>query len=382
MHRTLCLLLLLAAPATVPATALAQSSQFGILGLGHPYRGASPTALGAGGSFASFDGTSTLNPASIGSLVNLTATFSLLGEWRSWKSPEGDASLRDARFPNFMVGGPIKRTRLVLAVGVSSYSDRDFDAVRSDTIVLGGQHIPVFDSIGATGGISDVRGDIAWRPNSEWTVAVGLHLLPGSSRVRVRRGFPDTSFVGISYRSELSYNSFGIDVGAIRRFGNVALVSASIRSDGQARNQVDSLATGSIDLPYTFSAGALLRPSPGLQVAVQGVYRTWSGANSDLLRFQVPGSRNSLDLSTGIELKTHKQADHLPLRLGIHYTELPFALAEGIYPKEVGLSAGSAVRFAHGRGAIEAALEEVFRSDNAGRKERATIVSLQVMVRP
>ncbi len=378
MRRLLCLLLLSAAP----ASALAQSSQFGILDLGHPYRGASVAALGTGGSFASFDGTSTLNPASISSLGGLTATFSVLGEWRSWQSPDGNASLRDSRFPSFMVGGPIRKSRFVVGIGFSSYADRDYDAFRTDTVTLGGQRVAVFDSIGATGGISDIRGVVAWRPSPEWVIAVGLHLLPGSNRVRVRRTFPDTSFQSISSRSELSYNSFGIDIGVIRRIGSTLLLAASVRSDGEAKQQVDSLAKTRIDLPYTFSAAALVRPSPKIQLAVQGVYRTWSGANSDLLRMGVPGSRNSFDLSTGVELKTHKSGDQLPFRLGLHYSQLPFSLDQGVYPDEFGLSAGTGIRFARGRGAIEASLEEVFRSDNGGRKERATIVSLQVMLRP
>jgi hypothetical protein len=378
VRRILCLVILLAAP----AAAVAQSSQFGILDLGNPYRGASPTALGTGGSFASFDGTSSLNPASISSLTNLTATFSVLGEWRSWKSPNGDASLRDFRFPAFMVGGPVRHSRFMVGIGFSSYADRDYDTFRKDTLNLGGQQVVAFDSIGATGGISDVRGLVAWRPDSKWSIGLGLHLLPGSNRVRVRRSFPDTSFVGISYRSELSYNSFGIDLGMIRRFGSTLLVAASVRSDGEARQQVDSLLEARIDLPYTLSGAVLFRPSANLQWAVQGVYKTWSGANSDFLRMGVPGSRNSVDLSTGIELKTHRTVDQLPLRIGVHYTEMPFALVQGDFPNEFGLSLGSGVRFAKGRGAIEGSLEEVFRSDNTGNKERATIVSIQVMVRP
>ena len=378
MRRILCALAL----AALPAALSGQSSQFGILGLGHPYRGASATALGTGGSFATFDGTSSINPASISSLSSLTVTFTTMTEWRVWKSPTGDADLRDTRFPSFLVAGPIRRAHLVVGAGFSSYADRDYDSFRRDTVVLGGQPVEVFDSVGSTGGITDLRGVVAWRPSSDWIFAGSLHLLPGSNRVRVRRVFSDTSYRSILYRSELSYDAFGIALGVIRRLGANTLIGVSVRSDGQAKQQIDSMQQTFVDLPYTFSAGALFRPARSLQVAFQGVYRTWSGANSDLLRLGGTGSRNSLDLSTGFEVRTHASADQTPIRLGIHYAQLPFPIVPGNFPDEFGLSGGTGVRFARGRGALEFSLEEIWRSDNAGHKERATILSFQVMLKP
>lgn len=378
MRRFCCVLVLLALPLSLSA----QSSEFGILGLGNQYRGASATALGTGGSFATFDGTSSLNPASISSINGLTATFTTLTEWRDWQSPTGDAKLRDSRFPSFLVAGPIRRAHLVLGFGFTSYADRDYDAFRRDTVVLGGQPIEVFDSIGATGGITDLRAVVSWRPSSNWVFGGSLHLLPGSNRVTVRRTFSDTSFRGIIYKSELSYNAFGATIGVIRRFGSRALIGVSVRSDGQSKQQVDSLSQTFVDLPYTFSAGALFRPSNRLQIAFQGVYRTWSAANSDLLRLGSPGSRNSLDLSGGLEIRTKGSADQLPVRLGAHYAQMPFALVPGQFPDEFGISGGTGMRFARGRGALEFSLEETWRSDDTGRKERATILSFQVILRP
>lgn len=378
MRRILCVLVL----GALPVSLAAQSSEFGILGLGNQYRGASVSALGTGGSFATFDGTSSLNPASLSSLSSLTATFTTLTEWRSWKSPTGDASLRDSRFPSFLVAGPVRRAHLVIGAGFTSYADRDYDSFRRDTVTLGGQPVEVFDSVGSTGGISDLRGVIAWRPSSNWVFGASLHVLPGSNRVTVRRTFSDTSYRGILYRSELSYNGFGATLGVIRRLGANVLVGVSVRSDGKAKQQIDSLQTTLVDLPYTFSAGVMLRPSSRLQIGMQGVYRTWSGANSDLLRLGGTGSRNSLDLSTGFELRTNKSADQTPIRFGVHYAQLPFAIIPGQFPDEFGLSGGTGLRFAKGRGALEFSLDEVWRSDGTGRKERATILSFQVMLRP
>jgi hypothetical protein len=378
VRRILCVLVL----GALPVSLLAQSSEFGIFGLGNPYRGASVVALGIGGSSATFDGTSSLNPASLSSLNALTATFSTLTEWRSWQSPTGDASLRDSRFPAFLVAGPIRRAHLVIGAGFSSYADRDYDSFRVDTVVIGGNPVTAYDSIGSTGGLTDLRGVVSWRPSSNWTFATSLHILPGSNRVRVRRVFAETSYRGILYRSELSYNAFGITVGATRRLGNNVLIGIAVRSDGQAKQQIDSLQTTLVDLPYTFSAGLLFRPTSRLQVSAQGVYRTWSGANSDLLRLGGTGSRNSLDLSAGFDLRTHRSADQGPIRLGAHYAQLPFPIIPGSFPDEFGISGGTGATFAHGRGALEFSLEEIWRSDGTGRKERTTLLSFQVILRP
>jgi hypothetical protein len=61
---------------------------------------------------------------------------------------------------------------------------------------------------------------------------------------------------------------------------------------------------------------------------------------------------------------------------------MPFALVAGQFPDEFGISGGTGMRFAKGRGALEFSLEEIWRSDNTGRKERATILSFQVILRP
>ena len=65
------------------------------------------------------------------------------------------------------------------------------------------------------------------------------------------------------------------------RYG--ATRAAVARSDGHAIVDRDSTRVSQVDLPFTFGLGLRWRPFPKLDLASQVIYRTWSGANSDLL---------------------------------------------------------------------------------------------------
>jgi len=364
------------------ATAEAQSSQFEIRGLGLPSRDASVRALGTGGAFSMFDGTSQLSPASIGMLSTVTATFAGTTEWRQWRAPASFANLRDNRYPYFLVGGPIKRTKMVLAGGYSSYTDRDFDVVVTDSITLRGQPVAVTDSLSSTGGIGDVQFSGAYLPSQRWILGGSLHLLPGSSRMKLRRVFSDTSYHNQFERAEIAYKSYGIALGVVGRLGQRISVAAVARHDAPTQESVDSVFSYQVELPYTFGGAILMAPTSRLSVAGQAVYRTWSSASQELVALGGVGSRNTIDLSAGLEYRTHIYVDDLPLRFGVRYATLPFALSTGDWPDELGVSIGTGMRFARGHGGVDLALQEAYRTDGAGRKEYATMVSIAVILRP
>jgi len=75
--RRLLLLLLIAG---APAAGAAQSSQFGVRGLGLPGRAQSVRAMGSGGAFSMFDGQSSVSPASLVYLPSMTATFTVMSD--------------------------------------------------------------------------------------------------------------------------------------------------------------------------------------------------------------------------------------------------------------------------------------------------------------
>ena len=127
--------------ASVPGAAAAQSSQFGVRGLGLPGRSLSTYAFATGGAFGMFDPTSGLNPAALGRLTALTAGVRAPCRTSGTsRIPAGTESLRETRFP-LRVGGRGRSGNIPRVVGISfsSYTSRDFTLATADTIVLRGR---------------------------------------------------------------------------------------------------------------------------------------------------------------------------------------------------------------------------------------------------
>jgi hypothetical protein len=377
VRRSLAVLILLA----MPSVAAAQSSQLEVRGLGLPGRWLSARATASGGAFGLFDSESSLNPAAIGSVQTITAGFTGIQNFRSVDTPGASQSLRETRFPLVTVAGPTKRFPLVLGLSYSSYTDRDFTLATSDTLDLRGAPVAVFDTLSSRGGVSDLRIAGAYR-FSHTTLGGGFHVLTGSDRLQSDRTFQDSSYLPVTEKTELSYAGIGASLGVIHNLGAGLAVAALVRSDGHVGVDQDSTRVMEMDLPYTFGLGARWQLSPRFALAGQGIVRTWSATNSDILAAGAPGSENTIDVSFGAELIGNpKRPSHKPLRLGGHYATLPFLLEAGRQPTEFGVAAGSGIRFAQERGGVDLALEYISRK--AGEfKERAFQVTIGVSVRP
>jgi hypothetical protein len=377
VRRFLAILILLAMPAAVAA----QSSQLSARGLGQPGRWLSTRSTATGGSFAMFDPGSALNPASLGGAQTLTATFTGLQDFRTVENPSGTASLRDNRFPLVSVAGPTRRVPLVLGLSYSNYADRDFSFATVDTLDPQGTPVQVFDTLSSRGGISDFRIAGAYHL-SQTILGGGLHILTGSNRLESRRTFHQGSYLPLTEKAEVSYAGVGASLGLIHHLGSRLSVALLARTDGHLDVDKDSSRVGQIDLPYTVGMAARVEFSPRMSLAGQGVYRTWSASNSDLLATGAVGSENTIDLSFGGEfLPDVRRPSRRPLRFGGHYATLPFLLEVGQQPTEVGVAAGTGMSFAQDRGGIDLALEYLWRS--AGDfKERVFQLSIGVSVRP
>ena len=377
MRRSLAVLFLLA----IPAAAAAQSSQLQVRGLGLPGRWLSARATATGGAFGMFDAGSSLNPAALGQVQALTAGFTGIQNFRSVDIPGASESLRETRFPLVTIAGPTKRVPLVLGLSYSSYTDRDFTLATGDTLDLRGAPVAVFDTLSSRGGLSDLRVAGAWRfPRT--VVGGGFHVLTGSDRLQSKRTFEDPSYLPVAEKTELSYAGIGASLGVIQQLGGGLQVAALARSDGHVGVDRDSTRVSEMDLPYTLGLGARWQLSPKLALAGQGIVRTWSATNSDLLAAGAPGAENTIDLSFGAEyVGDPRRPSRRPLRLGGHYATLPFLLEAGRQPTEFGVAAGSGIRFAQERGGVDLALEYISRS--AGEfKERSFQVTIGVSVRP
>jgi hypothetical protein len=367
--------------AVAPGTTLAQSSQFGVRGLGFPGRNLATRAIASGGAFGLFDPESSLNPASVGGVTALTSIFTVNQAFRSQENPAGTASTRDTRFPQLMIMGPVRQSAAGLGLSYSNYTDRDFTLATSGTVDLRGVPVGVTDTFSSRGGLSDLRLAGSYRIH-RWTFGGGFHVITGSNRFETRRSFDDSSFVSSRQRAELSYAGIGASIGVVRQFGARFGVAAVVRSDGHLNVDRDSSRVGTVDLPYTFGLGLRWQPVPKLELATQTILRTWSGANSDLLLQGGIGAENTFEVAAGAEYTPDvKRPFRRPLRFGARYGQLPFPLVPGSQGHEFAISAGSGMRFAQQRGGIDLALEHVWRSEGV-YSERAFILTLGVSVRP
>ena len=368
--------------AMAPGVMLAQSSQFGVRGLGFPGRGLATRAIGSGGAFGLFDHESSINPAAVGGVANFTSVFTISQGFRSVENPAGTASTRDTRFPHLMIVGPVRQSGAALGLSYSSYMNRDFSLISSTTIDLRGVPVVVTDSFSSRGGLSDLRLAGAYRLQDRWTFGAGFHVITGSNRLESRRSFEDPGFLPSRQRAEVSYAGVGISGGVIRQLGPRFAVAALVRSDGHLNVDRDSARVATVDLPYTFGLGIRWLPAPYLDFAAQTLVRTWSGANSDVLQQGGVGAENTFEVAAGAEYTPDLKRPYLyPIRFGGRYALIPFPLVPGSQGHEYGVSIGSGMRFAQQRGGIDLALEHVWRSEGV-YSERGFILTLGISVRP
>ncbi len=375
-------LVLFALLALWPASAAAQGSQFGIRGLGAPGRPLSTRAAGSAGAFALFDAESGLNPAALGGLAAMTATFNGTQSFRRVENPAGSESLRESRFPHVSFGGPVRGTPFAFGISYSTYTNRDFSAATTDTLELREVLVPVFDTLSSRGGISDLRFAGAYKVRERTVVGGALHVLTGTNRMESHRSFADSQYLPVDQSAELSYAGVGASLGAVHQLGTSLWVAAIARSDGNAKLDRDSARVATIDLPYTLGLGLRWKAGARLDLAGHGIFRTWSGANSDLLFEGGTGADNTFEVAFGGEyVGDPRRPYRRPIRFGAHYATLPFPLQPGLQPTEFGVSVGSGVRFAQDRAGVDVSLGYVTRS--AGDfDERAFVVSVGVAVRP
>jgi hypothetical protein len=366
----------------VPAVAVAQSSQFGVRGLGLPGRGVAVRSIATGGAFGLFDAESSQNPAALSGVATLTSSFTVTQGFRTVENPAGTASVRDTRFPQLMIAGPVGRIPAAIGFSFSNYTTRDFTLATGQTIDVRGAPVSVSDTFSSRGGLNDFRLAGAYRLGRQGAVGAGFHIITGSNRLTSTRVFNDPGYLSSRQRSEISFAGVGLSAGVMRQLGPSFGIAAVVRSDGHANMDRDSIRVGVVDLPYTFGLGLRWRPVPQLDLAAQTLVRTWSGANSDLLALGGTGARNTVDAAIGGEYTSDlKRPYRRPIRFGARYARLPFPLAPGEQGHEIGVSVGSGVRFAQQRAGLDLALEHVWRSQEA-YSERGFLFSIGISVRP
>jgi hypothetical protein len=362
----------------IPVVGWSQSSQFGIRGIGIPGRGLSSRAVGMGGSIGLFDSRSVKTMAPMTELTGLVVGLESLNEWRDVENPGGTGSIRNNRFPQFRIGGPIKRFRFWLGAAASTYTNNDFGVTTKDTVAVRGVPVGVLDTLVGLGGLNDLQLGAAYALNRHWSVGGAVHILTGSTRGRIRREFEDTLYRSFRDSTEISYDGLGFSLSILGELTRTFSVALLLRSDGNANVTLDSAAAGSLDLPYTVSAGLRWRPSAQLMLALEGTFQTWSAMNSDLIESGGVGSDNTMAIAFGGEWG----AGSLPLRFGARYGLLPFPLFPGSQPREAAVSLGTGAGFANDKASVDIAGEYIRRDQGEGWRETSWVVTAGFEIRP
>lgn len=380
MRRGLPLLLVMLA---LPAGAAAQSSIFGTRGLGIPQGPLSTRAIGMGGSLGLLDGLSGLNPAAITSIGNLTASINFFQDWRTSTTPGGTGDASDPGMPYVTVVNRVKETPWYFSGSFGSLTNRDFGFVTVDTTPIGGVPVPYRDSLQSTGGTTDFKLALAYRPGRSVSVGLGFHFVTGSNRISLNRDFADTVLADVRQRSELAFDAIGLTLGGVYHPSEKFVAAAVIRRDGTLDVDLDSIPAYSLTMPWTFAGSVQYRVGDRgiLDALVQ--YTTWADASAELQAVGGVGAENTLQASIGAEVVTNRlQPSKLPVRLGVHTAQLPFPLVPGQQPTETGVSTGTGVRFAKGRAGVDVALERTWRSSGGGFSEESWTLSFGITLKP
>jgi len=371
--------------ALIPVHAAAQSSQFGIRGLGYPNLPYSSRARAMGGSSGLFDPESGLNPASLAYLTEMTAGFSLINDRRTVESPAGTGNVRNMRFPLFTIAGPLRNRPLGFGISVSTFLARDFSSTFRDTIDIRGVPTETVDTLTSTGGISDLRATLVWRVDPRTAVGGAVHAFSGVERISRVRYFQDTGYVSIQESSEVSADGVGFDIGFIKRLSTRLSLAGVLRSDGHLSPRRDSLTATQfpVDLPVSVAVGAQWRPGLRLLLAGQARWQGWGSSAADLKAVGGTGANNTWELGFGGELIRHlDRPARFPVRFGVRHLTLPFPLLSGGRPSETSAALGTGMTFKEGMGGIDASLERVWRAEGSDFSERSWLFSLTATLRP
>jgi hypothetical protein len=358
--------------------AAAQTSLYGVRGLGHPGRMASARGRGLGGGLAALDPSSPVNPASIAGLGAMSVQLMSETDLRQYQvgavSVDG---LSSTRFPLAQLGGRIGSTALSFALSYAQYTERSYDLTNADTIEIRGEPVGFEERTTSRGGMSDLRLALGYRIGTRLRVGAAAHLLTGSAKLTFLREFADSAYRPYRVETDEALDGLGVSAGVVWAAASRLTVGFAARSDTRADITVDSAVVGSVDLPVTLVGGIQLAPARPLRWSATVTWQSWGSADADL----DASAFDTWAIGTGLELGGPETGvSRFPLRLGYRYATLPVSPTEE-QPTEASFSAGVGAVFAGGRGLMDLAVERVYRN-GAGARETAWQLSWMVTVRP
>lgn len=355
----------------------AQTSIYGVRGLGFPGREASSRERALGSGLLPLDPGSPVNPAAVAGFGGVTVEIMAETNLRSYSVDTVDVGgLSSTRFPLAMLGGRVGSTPFAFGLSFVQYTERSYDLTYADTLDLRGQQVAFEERTTSRGGIADVRGALGYRLSTRLWLGAAIHMLTGSAKLTFLREFADSAYRPYRIETEESITGLGASAGAIFVPGARVALGLSVRSDTRADVKVDSVTAANVDLPFTVVGGVRLIPVAPLRWVTSVIWRSWGTADDDL----VARAFDTWEVGSGLEFGGPEAGTRIPIRLGFRYATLPFSPTDE-QPHEIDLSLGVGVVFAANRGLVDLAAERVVRT-GPGSDEKGWQLSWTVTVRP
>ena len=365
-----------------PSAAFGQNSVYGVRGIGFPGHPTSVRSRSLAGGWSMFDNFSSVNPATTASFANLSVSAIYGTTVRNYSIDTTSVSgLVETRFPHAILGGNLPGTPLSVSFSISTYAERSFDVTTSGSGIILGETVQIEDRFASDGGIVDSRAAIGWRVTNGFQIGAGVHLINGSSKLSAQREFVDTDLVTFDIDSDVSFSGMGLSTGMLWRSpGSRVQLSASGRWDSKLATVIDEQPETRIDLPVSVSGGVSFMLTNLLRWSTSATWRQWSVSTGEVAAGNTVAPVQAFDtwqVGSGFEIANLET--RFPLRLGVRYATLPFAVAA--QPDEFVLTAGTGSRFAAGRGRLDVVVERLMRQ-GAGATERGWHFAVGITVTP
>ncbi|MDB4952402.1 MAG: hypothetical protein JWM27_5051 [Gemmatimonadetes bacterium] len=355
---------LAAAAALGAARPLAAQSLLASRGLGFSLDPLDARARGMGGIGLGLPGRnlSLVNPAEDAFLPAPTLVVAFQPDQYDGTAGASSTTGRTQRFPLIHAAFPFAH-RFAGSLGYGAFLDQHWQTQAVDSAVFAGEKREINDRFSSSGGIARLRLGAAYRINDHLSVGTGVDLFTGSVRdssIHVVSGFAQTVL-----STTFAYTGVGYSGGVRWSPSEPLAISAAVSGGAHLKGEADgdsTIASKRYDMPLSVDAGASGRVGGSTVVALSGRWTQWSKADAQLAASG--GARDVKTGALGLEYDGFRLGTRaVPLRLGAHYSQLPFrwesttAANTHDFPNERALSAGAGFRLAGGAALGDLAIE-------------------------
>lgn len=354
---------LLAALSAAPAAA---QSLLSSRGLGFPIDPLDARSRGLGGVTTGLADPmpSLVNPASAGGIPAFAVVVAMQPDrWTSTAGPVS-TSTTTVRFPLLAAVLPVTQ-RLAVQVGYGAFLDQHWAVEQTDSMDLSTGRVGVTDRFASAGGVAHFQAGAAYMLTSRLSVGAAADVFTGAahdSAVRTITGLTP-ALNAVVY----TYSGVGLALGARYQPNTRFSASAAFHGGGHIHAKSDSTGTETKDYtnPLQVDGGASARLGAATTLVASAHWAGWSQVNDALSGSG--GARDETSVAGGLEYGgVNLFGKAIPLRLGGHYTELPFRWSStAAFPTERAVSAGLGYRLGGRAASLDAAVERGSRGGSA-----------------